>query len=75
MHKLIFMYKTAECGFELFILRHYGCPTPNFKDCFCQKKYKTSITVSYKHDDLVADHVASSNNIQNVLKFVIFNKF
>ena len=27
------------------------------------------------NDDLVPEHVASSNNIQHVLKFVIFNKF
>ena len=59
---------------------------PISSDCFCQKKYKTSIIVSYKHGFLVTvikpEYVASSNNIQHVLnniehvlKFVIFNKF
>ena len=69
----------ASCGFQHSISRHYGCPTVNLKDCFCQKKYKTSIIVSYKHEFLVPvikpKNVALSNNIQHILKFVIFNKF
>ena len=29
-----FSIQDCTCGFELFILRHYGCPKPNFKDIY-----------------------------------------
>ena len=53
-----------------------GTKAANFKECFCQKKYKTRIIVSYKHECLVTvikpENVASSNNIQHILKIVIY---
>ena len=49
---------------------------PISKIVFARKITKrVQVTVSYKHDNFVTEHVASSNNIQNVLKFVIFNKY
>ena len=69
MHQLICMDKTASCGFELFISRHYSCPTPNFKDCFCQKKLQNEYNCFLQAWVMIIkpEHVASSDTIQNVL--------
>ena len=75
MHKLICLDKTANRVTKAAQPQQQS----NFKECFYQKNYKTSIIVSYKDECLVTvikpENVASSNNIQHILKIVIFNKF
>ena len=50
-------------------------PNIQFQWLFLPEKLQNEYNCFYKHDDLVAEHVASSNNIHHFLKFVIFNKF
>ena len=70
MHQLIFMDKTASCGFELFISRHYSCPTPNLKiKLFLPEKLQNEYNCFLQAWVMIIkpEHVASSNTIQNVL--------